>query len=161
MVKLIPQSRIAALAQKLKKQGKRIVFTNGTFDILHAGHVRYLQKAKVCGDILIIGVNTDASVKVYKDPNRPVNHQKDRVEVLSALACVDYLVLFNEPTPLKLIKKIRPHVLAKGADWKKSQIAGAAEVESWGGKVKRIQLVTGRSTTNVISKILKSQKKKP
>ncbi len=153
--KVLSQQKAAAAARRLKRQGRKIVFTNGTFDILHLGHVQYLQKARACGDALIVGVNTDESVKSYKDPGRPVNPEKDRALVLSALACVDYVVLFNEPTPLNLIKKIRPNVLAKGADWKKSQIAGAQEVESWGGKVRLISLVSGRSTTNVIEKILR------
>lgn len=153
MSKIISLSRAKQLADALRKK-KKIAFTNGTFDILHAGHVRYLQAAKKTADILFVGVNSDASVKIYKSQDRPINPEKDRMEVLAALDCVDYLVKFSDPTPIELIKKIRPHVLAKGADWKKNQIAGAKEVESWGGKVRRISLVRGRSTTNVIEKIL-------
>lgn len=153
--KIVSAGKLSTLAAKLRRQGKKIVFTNGTFDILHAGHVRYLKAAKSAGDILIVGVNSDASVKSYKGPDRPLNPEKDRLEVLTALACVDYAALFSEPTPLKLILKIRPHLLAKGADWNKSDIAGAKEVESWGGSVKRIRLVKGRSTTNVIEKVLR------
>ena len=142
------------MVRRLKTQKKRIAFTNGTFDILHLGHVTYLQKAKASADVLIVGVNTDRSVKTYKDPNRPVNPEHDRIKVLTALACVDYAVLFNDPTPLKLIQQIKPDVLVKGADWAVEDIVGAREVLSWGGKVKRIPLVKGRSSTRVI-KILK------
>lgn len=153
--KIIARSILSELAQKLRAAGKKIVFTNGTFDILHLGHVTYLQKAKDAGDVLIVGVNSDASVKTYKGPDRPINPEKDRMQVLAALECVDYVVLFSEPTPLNLIMMARPHVLVKGADWKKSEIAGAKEVESWGGKVKLVPLVEGRSTTNVLKKIAK------
>lgn len=151
--KIIPRSSLKALASQLRTRGKKIVFTNGTFDILHLGHVTYLEKAKTFGDILIVGVNSDASVRSYKTPDRPINPEKDRMAVLAALECVDYVVLFTEPTPLNLIVSSKPHVLVKGADWKKSQIAGAAEVKSWGGKVKLVSLVSGRSTTNVINKM--------
>ena len=151
--KVIPPSSLKSLASRLRQRGQKIVFTNGTFDILHLGHVTYLQKAKTFGDVLIVGVNSDASVKSYKTPDRPINPQQDRMEVLAALECVDYVVLFTEPTPLNLILAARPHVLVKGADWKKSQIAGAKEVESWGGKVKLVSLVPGRSTTSVINKM--------
>ncbi len=139
--------------RKEKAKGKTIVFTNGTFDILHLGHVTYLKKAKALGDVLIVGVNSDLSVKSYKTPDRPINPEKDRMAVLAALECVDYVVLFKEPTPIRLILEIKPAVLVKGADWKKNQIAGAAEVESWNGKVKLIPLVSGRSTTQVIQKM--------
>jgi len=153
--KIIPLAKAQFLAQTLKKQRKKIVFTNGTFDILHLGHVTYLEKAKTCGDVLIIGLNTDRSVKSYKHPDRPVNPEKDRARLLAALECVDYVILFDEPTPLKLILQIKPDVLVKGADWKKSEIAGARETESWGGTVKRLSLVDGRSTTQLIEKIKK------
>lgn len=151
--KILTQSRLRPLARRLRASRKRIVFTNGTFDILHRGHVEYLEKARRAGDVLIVGVNTDRSVKSYKSPDRPINPQNDRIRVLTALACVDYAILFGDPTPLALINSIRPHVLVKGADWKKSQIVGAREVESWGGKVKRIPLTKGRSTTRIINKM--------
>lgn len=151
--KIISRNSLPLLSKKLRASRKKIVFTNGTFDILHLGHVTYLEAAKKCGDVLVVGVNSDASVRSYKAPDRPVNPEKDRMAVLAALECVDYVVLFTEPTPLNLITALRPHVLAKGADWKKSQIAGAAEVESWGGKVKLLKLVPGRSTTNIIQKM--------
>ncbi|MDD5218520.1 MAG: D-glycero-beta-D-manno-heptose 1-phosphate adenylyltransferase [Candidatus Omnitrophica bacterium] len=151
--KIIATRQVPALSKRLKTAGKKIVFTNGTFDILHLGHVDYLQRARASGDVLVVGVNTDKSVKSYKTPDRPINPEGDRIRVLTALACVDYAVLFNEPTPLKLILALKPDVMVKGADWKKSQIAGAKEVESWGGKIKRIRLVPGRSTTKIIRKI--------
>ena len=152
--KILTQNRLSSVVRRLKAQKKRIAFTNGTFDILHLGHVTYLQKAKASADVLIVGVNTDRSVKTYKNPNRPVNPEQDRIKVLTALACVDYAIFFNDPTPLKLIQKIKPDVLVKGADWATKDIVGAREVISWGGKVKRIPLVKGRSSTRVI-KILK------
>lgn len=153
--KVVSQKALKGLGASLRKRGKKIVFTNGTFDLLHLGHVTYLQKARACGDVLVIGVNSDASVKSYKGPKRPLNPEKDRLHVLAALSCVDHLVLFSEPTPLNLIKILRPHVLVKGADWRKHEIAGAREVESWGGKVVRIKLVAGRSTTRLL-KLLKA-----
>ena len=115
--------------------------------------MQYLAKAKSFGDVLIVGVNTDASVRSYKGPNRPINPEGDRLQVLAALQNIDYVVLFNEPTPANLISEVKPHILVKGADWKKSQIAGAKEVESWGGKVKLVSLVPGRSTTRLIEEI--------
>ncbi len=152
--KILSQKKLSATVRRLKAQGKRVAFTNGTFDILHLGHVTYLQKARSTADVLIVGVNTDRSVKTYKDPSRPINPEQDRIKVLTALACVDYAILFNDPTPLQLIEKIRPDVLVKGADWAIKDIVGAQEVLSWGGKVRRIPLVKGRSSTRVI-KIMK------
>lgn len=152
--KILTQNQLLATVRRLKARGKSIAFTNGTFDILHLGHVTYLQKAKSFADILIVGVNTDRSVKTYKDPNRPVNPEQDRIKVLTALACVDYAALFDDPTPLKLIRKIKPDVLVKGADWAVKDIVGAREMIAWGGKVRRVPLVKGRSSTRVI-KILK------
>lgn len=152
--KILTQKTLPTVIRRLRSKGKRIVFTNGTFDILHLGHVTYLQKSKACGDILLVGVNTDCSVKTYKDPSRPVNPEQDRIKVLTALACVDFAILFGDPTPLKLIMRVKPDVLVKGADWAIQDIVGAREVLSWGGKVKRIPLVKGRSSTRVI-KLLK------
>jgi D-beta-D-heptose 7-phosphate kinase/D-beta-D-heptose 1-phosphate adenosyltransferase len=151
--KIISYSKIQGLARALKRRRKTIVFTNGTFDLLHLGHITYLQKAKQLGDILIVGVNTDRSVKTYKSSDRPLNSEADRIRVLTALEAVDYAVLFDDPTPRDLILKIRPDILVKGADWKKSEIAGAKEVESWGGRVVRIRMLSGRSTTRLIEKI--------
>lgn len=153
--KLLPLKKLKQTLSRLSARGKRIVFTNGTFDILHLGHVTYLEKAKKQGDILVVGVNTDRSVKSYKTPDRPINPEQDRLHVLAALESVDYAILFDDPTPLRLILELRPSVLVKGADWNKSQIAGAKEVESWGGKVVLIKMVPGRSTTAVIEKMKK------
>lgn len=153
--KLLSLSSLKKNLSKIRAQKKKIVFTNGTFDILHLGHVTYLEKAKAAGDILVVGVNTDRSVKSYKTPDRPINGEQDRLAVLAALESVDFAILFDDPTPIKLINALKPDVLVKGADWKKSQIAGAKEVESWGGKVVLIKFVAGRSTTNVIKKMRK------
>lgn len=153
--KILTQKNLTQLIRRLRMRGKRIVFTNGTFDILHRGHVTYLQRAKTFGDVLLVGVNTDRSVKAYKDPSRPINPEQDRIRVLTALECVDYAVLFGDTTPLNLILKVKPDVLVKGADWAMKDIVGAKEVHSWGGRVKRVPLVRGRSSTRII-KLLKS-----
>jgi D-glycero-beta-D-manno-heptose 1-phosphate adenylyltransferase len=154
--KLIPRTKIAALCDRLRRRGKKIVFTNGVFDIIHMGHISYLTKAKAFGDILIIGLNTDSSVRKIKGPTRPINRQADRAGVLSALACVDYVVYFSEETPERLIGQVRPDVLVKGADYELNEIVGAEFVLSHGGKVRRIGLLRGRST----SRILKAGRKK-
>ena len=138
---------------RLKKAGKKIVFTNGCFDILHLGHTRYLQEAHALGDVLVIGMNTDISVRKLKGPGRPVNLKKNRAEVLAALGCVDFVVFFSEPTPQKLIQAIKPDFLVKGGDWKIKDIVGAPFVSSYGGKVKTIPYVKGFSTTGLLKKI--------
>ena len=148
--KILTKASLPTVLRQLKKKRKKIVFTNGTFDILHLGHIDYLQKAKKAGDVLLVGVNTDRSVKTYKDPGRPVNPEKDRIRVLTALECVDYAILFGEPTPLNLIRRVKPNVLVKGSDWALKEIVGAKDVMSWGGKIKRVPLVPGRSSTCVI-----------
>ena len=142
----------AELASGRKK--KKVVFTNGCFDILHAGHVRYLKKARSLGSVLVVGLNSDSSVRAIKGATRPIVPQRERAEVLSALECVDFVVLFNDPTPLKLIESIKPDILAKGADWAARDIAGAGIVKKSGGRVARITLVKGRSTTNIIRRVL-------
>lgn len=151
--KILSQPKLLAVCRRLRQQGQTIAFTNGTFDILHTGHVAYLERARRCGDVLVVGVNSDVSVKSYKNPDRPVNPEKDRLRVLAALECVSYVTLFGDPTPLRLIQRLRPDRLIKGADWKKSEIAGAREVESWGGKVVRVPLVKNRSTTRVLRRL--------
>lgn len=135
-----------------KKSGKKIVFTNGCFDLLHIGHVRYLEQAKSLGDILIVGINTDASVRELKGPTRPIQNENDRAEILASLKSVDHTVLFGEQTPINLIKSVKPDILVKGGDWKKEQIVGWDFVESYGGEVKSLQFVDGKSTTNIIAK---------
>lgn len=132
---------------------KTIVFTNGCFDILHVGHKRYLEKAASLGDIFVIGVNSDASVRRLKGPTRPVNPEQDRMEILSALSFVDYVVLFDEDTPYELIKKIQPDVLVKGGDYKPDEVVGKDIVEARGGRLELISFVEGKSTTNIINKI--------
>ena len=148
---------LAAMARRrrtLKLSDKKVVFTNGTFDILHRGHVSYLQAARNLGDVLVVGLNTDDSIRRIKGPKRPINANRDRADVLAALQCVDYVVFFGDDTPARLIGKLLPDVLVKGADWKKGQIVGGDVVEAHGGKVRRIRLTPGRSTTNVIQRVL-------
>ncbi len=137
-----------------RSQGLRIVFTNGCFDLLHVGHVRYLQEAKKLGDKLIIGLNSDYSVRQIKGSSRPINPQDHRGEVLAALECVDRIVIFDEPTPLRLITHLEPDVLVKGADWKEEDIVGREVVLGRRGAVRRIALTNGISTTEIIKKIL-------
>lgn len=141
----------------LKKKGRKIVFTNGCFDILHYGHAKYLQDAKNKGDILVVALNTDASIRRIKGGFRPIVGESDRLNLLAALESIDYLILFNEETPLKVIKVIKPDILVKGADWKKQSIVGSGLVRAYGGKVLTIPLVKGLSTTNLIKKIAKAR----
>jgi len=157
--KLISLKKACEVRAGLKRKRKKVVFTNGCFDILHAGHVRYLTKARACGDILILGLNSDKSVRGIKGPSRPINSQQDRVEVLSALSCIDYIVLFNDKTPQKLIESLIPDVLAKGSDWAVKDMVGADVVIANGGCVRRVRLVQGRSTSNVIERIQHAKKK--
>lgn len=154
MVKLLTNSEIAGEASRLKKAGKRIVFTNGCFDILHAGHVRYLTAARAEGDILVVGLNSDKSIRLIKGEKRPVVSQMQRAEVLSGLSCVDFVVLFDEPDPLNLIKNIRPDILVKGGDWAEEDIIGADFVRAEGGKIARVPVVQGISTSSIIKRIL-------
>lgn len=142
------------------KKRKKVVFTNGCFDIVHAGHVRYLKKARALGDVLVVGLNSDSSVRSIKGEMRPIVPQDERAEVLSSLECVDYVVIFNDTTPLRLIEAIRPDVLAKGADWAARDIVGGDIVRKGGGRVARISLVKGRSTTNIIRRVLELHKER-
>jgi rfaE bifunctional protein nucleotidyltransferase chain/domain len=152
--KIIPRSEITSLVESLKAQKKKIVFTNGCFDLLHAGHVRYLTEARAQGDCLIVGLNTDRSVNRIKDPHRPLIPEDQRAEVLAALHCVSYVVFFEEPDPLTLIETIKPDVLVKGADWSEDEIVGAGLVRSYGGRVFRVEMVGGISTTEIIRRIV-------
>jgi D-beta-D-heptose 7-phosphate kinase/D-beta-D-heptose 1-phosphate adenosyltransferase len=154
MGKIVARNEIELFSAAIKKSGKKIVFTNGCFDILHRGHIEYLSKAKQLGDVLIIGINTNASIKKIKGEKRPIVSEEDRALVLSSLACVDYVVLFDEETPHNLIAKILPDVLAKGADWKKETIVGKDIVEANGGSVATIEFLPNCSTTNIIERIL-------
>ena len=144
---------LKTIVNNFRAKGKTIVFTNGCFDLLHYGHIKYLQEAKGKGDILIVAINSDASVKRIKGSKRPLINEKDRLRQIAALECVDYAVLFKEDTPLGLIKSIRPDILVKGSDWDKNRIVGSDIVLSCGGKVLTVKLAQGRSTTNLIKKI--------
>ena len=150
---LIPRKDITALAQRLRRGRKKIVFTNGVFDILHRGHISYLTKARSFGDCLIVGLNSDLSVRRLKGKSRPLQPQRDRAAILLALRVVDYVVIFGEETPDKLIKQIKPDVLVKGADYKVSEIVGAEFVKSIGGRVCRVRLSSGRSSSKLIRKL--------
>ena len=153
--KILKLSDLVQVIEGLREAGKRIVFTNGCFDILHVGHVRYLAAARSKGDALVLGLNSDASVKSIKHDNRPIVSQDQRAEVLAGLACVDYITIFDESDPLALIQTIKPDVLIKGADWKEAEIIGSDIVKSYGGKVVRIEVVPGISTSRIIQRILK------
>jgi len=139
----------------LKRNGKKVAFTNGCFDVLHYGHIKYLEDAKSKGDYLIVAVNSDSSIKKIKEANRPVIGQLDRLKTVAALASVDFVILFNEDNPLRLIKALRPDILIKGSDWSKERIIGADFVKSYGGKVLTVNLVKGRSTSAIINKIVR------
>ncbi len=146
---------LASILEKIKLSGKDIVFTNGCFDIIHAGHVRYLTSAKKQGHILVIGLNSNVSVRLIKGEKRPVINQEQRAEVLAGLGCVDYVTFFNEPDPLRLIETLKPNVLVKGADWEEKDIIGGEFVRSLGGRVERIAVVPGTSTSAIIQRIVK------
>lgn len=150
---LIDRNNIENFCKNLKDTGKKIVFTNGCFDILHVGHVRYLKAAKDFGDVLIVGLNTDASVKKLKGNDRPINIEADRAEVLLALEAVDHVVLFGEQTAENLIAEVKPNIYVKGGDYTLETLPEAKIVQSYGGRVEFIPMVAGRSTTNVINKI--------
>lgn len=153
--KLKTAGQAAAIAGELEGRGGKMVFTNGCFDLIHAGHVRYLIQARGLGDYLVVGLNSDASVQKIKGPLRPLIPQDQRAEVMAGLWMVDAVVIFDEPDPLELILTIRPHVLVKGADWAEKDIVGAKEVRSWGGDVGRIPLLEGVSTTGIIQSIIR------
>lgn len=142
------------IRKQLRNQGKRLVFSNGCFDILHVGHVRYLNAARAMGDALVVALNNDRSVREIKGSGRPVIPEQERAEVLAALACVDYIFVFDEPTPQAAIDLLVPDVLVKGADWEMTEIVGRETVEKAGGVVQNISLVEGASSSRIISKIL-------
>jgi len=150
----VSKKNLAALLSKLKKQRKSIVFTNGVFDIIHRGHIDYLYKARSFGDILIVGLNSDSSVRRLKGHKRPLQKQADRAAIVVSLKPVDYVILFSEDTPERLIEAIRPDILVKGADYKIREIVGAGFVKSYGGKVRRVRLTAGRSSSDLIKKLL-------
>ena len=156
LAEIVSTDRVAAVFLKLKKSGKTVVFTNGCFDIVHAGHVDYMDKAKKLGDVLVVGVNSDASVKSIKGKARPIVTLENRLRLLQGLSSIDYLCAFEEDTPLELIKKVRPNILVKGEDWKDKGVVGEDVVKADGGKVELIELLPGISTGIIIDKILKA-----
>jgi D-beta-D-heptose 7-phosphate kinase/D-beta-D-heptose 1-phosphate adenosyltransferase len=154
VTKVLPRDRLLPVLSSERATGKRVVFTNGCFDLMHIGHTRYLQAAKALGDVLVVGVNSDASVRTLnKAPDRPIVPEAQRAEVLAALGCVDFVVIFDESDPLQLITAVQPDVLVKGGDWIIDQIIGREIVEARGGVVKTIPLVPGLSTTALLQRI--------
>ena len=153
--KILTRTRAAQVLRRAQRRGERVVFTNGCFDLLHVGHVRSLEEARSHGDRLVVAINTDRSVRRLKGPGRPVVGARQRAEVLAGLACVDWVVLFGEETPLRVIRALRPDVLAKGGDWKLDQIVGREDVEGWGGRVVRLRQVPGVRTSAVVERMAK------
>lgn len=152
-MKILDRETLLIERQRRREQQQRVVFTNGCFDVIHPGHVRYLRQARALGDCLIVAVNSDRSVRQLKGPGRPIFTQEERCEVLAALACVDYVTVFDEPTPRELIAVLLPDVLVKGGDWPLDQIVGRAEVEAAGGRVYSLPYVQGYSTTSILERI--------
>lgn len=151
---ILERNELSGVLNRIRQMKKTIVFTNGCFDIIHTGHVQYLAQAKMAGDVLIVGLNSDASVRLIKGSKRPINRQQDRAEVLAALKSVDYITVFDEPDPAKLIQTVKPNVLVKGADWPEENIIGGDFVKKHGGKIVRVPLSPGASTSNIISRII-------
>jgi rfaE bifunctional protein nucleotidyltransferase chain/domain len=154
MSKITPRNELKAEVDRLKREGKKVVFTNGCFDILHAGHTRYLREARKLGDALILALNSDSSVRSIKGPMRPIVPEAERAEVVSALDSVDYVTVFDELTPLELIEFLRPDIIVKGGDWAEKDIVGAETVRKWGGQVAIMPEIEGASTTNIIDRVL-------
>ena len=152
-MKVLSQPETVAWVEHLRHDGKTIVFTNGVFDLLHPGHIRYLEDARREGDALVVGVNSDRSVREIKGPSRPITPENERAEVLAALSCVDAVVIFDEVDPQRIIDRLQPDVLAKGADWASDRIIGRQTVEARGGRVVRIPLAEGYSSSAIIKKI--------
>ena len=158
MGKVINLKKAIEIREKMRERGRKVVFTNGCFDIIHRGHIEVLKKAKQLGDILVVGLNSDKSVKLIKDEKRPIMNEENRALILSSLVFVDYVVLFDKPTPLNLIKTIKPDILVKGGDYKKEEVAGRDVVEKESGEVVIVDKLAGYSTTEIIDKILKMTK---
>lgn len=151
--RVVGREEIGRFVERLRAAGRQIVFTNGVFDLLHPGHVRYLRQARALGDVLIVGVNADESVRRNKGPERPLTPEQERAEILAGLECVDAVVIFAEETPDAIIKAVRPEVLVKGADWPADQIVGRDTVEAHGGRVVRMPVEQGYSTTAIVERI--------
>ncbi|SEM34555.1 rfaE bifunctional protein, domain II [Syntrophus gentianae] len=154
MGKILDWENLKRTLDELRREGKKIAFTNGCFDILHVGHTRYLRQAREKGDVLVLALNSDASVRKIKGEKRPLIPEDERADLLSCLEFVDYVTIFDETTPLKLILYLKPDVLIKGGDWAEDQVVGREEVRSWGGSVAIIPEIPGASTTNIVEKIL-------
>lgn len=153
MNKILSREILKEKIDALRTQGKKIAFTNGCFDILHVGHVRYLREAKKTADILVLALNSDSSVRAIKGDRRPIVPEQERAEIMAALECIDFVTIFSELTPLELIKFLQPDVLIKGGDWPEEKIVGRDEVKTWGGRVAIIPEIQGKSTTNIVEKI--------
>ncbi len=149
--KIRPAAELAGLLERARERGRVVVFTNGCFDIIHRGHVQYLLEAKRLADILVVGLNSDDSVRRIKGAGRPLFSEEDRAFVLAALAAVDYIVVFEQDTPLEIILALKPDILVKGGDWREEDIVGGKEVKGWGGSVRRIDYLEGYSTSNIIA----------
>ena len=158
MSKITDRDSLVEERRRLRSEGKRLVFTNGCFDLLHPGHVRYLAQARALGDALVVALNSDASVRALKGEGRPVLDENERAEVMAALEAVDYVIVFDEETPRELIAELLPDVLVKGGDWSVDEIVGREEVEQAGGEVLSLPYVEGSSTTDIIERILKHSK---
>jgi len=159
MAQVLTLSELLAERAQLRQAGRRVVFTNGCFDLLHPGHVRYLQQARALGDALIVALNSDRGVRELKGPTRPILREQERAEVIAALACVDYVLIFDEPTPQRVIATLLPDVLVKGGDWSVENIVGREEVEAADGQVLSLPFVDGVSTSDIIARIIASQAK--
>jgi rfaE bifunctional protein nucleotidyltransferase chain/domain len=155
MNKILERNALKDKLEELRKKGKKIAFTNGCFDILHVGHVRYLREAKKTADVLVLALNSDSSVRSLKGEERPLMNEKERAEILAALEFIDFVTIFNELTPLELINYLKPDILIKGGDWPEEKVVGREEVKKWGGRVAIIPEVEGKSTTNIVEKIKK------
>jgi len=156
MKKILTWEELKKAVEHNRGEGKKIAFTNGCFDILHAGHVQYLREARKTGDLLILGLNSDTSVRAIKGEKRPLVPQVERAEVVASLTAVDYVTVFDETTPLRLIEYLQPDCLVKGGDWQEDAVVGGDLVRSWGGKVVIVPLIEGISTTNIVDKILRA-----
>jgi D-beta-D-heptose 7-phosphate kinase/D-beta-D-heptose 1-phosphate adenosyltransferase len=154
MSKILDRVTLKEKIDALHQEGKKIAFTNGCFDILHVGHVRYLKEARKTADVLVLALNSDASVRSIKGDKRPLVCEEDRAEVLAGLECIDFITIFSEPTPLELICWLRPDILIKGGDWPEDKVVGRNEIQQWGGHVTLIPEVIGKSTTNIVDKII-------
>jgi len=154
MNKILDRDILKHKLDALRKQGRKTAFTNGCFDILHVGHVRYLKEAKKTADILVLALNSDSSVRTIKGEKRPLVHEEERAEVLAALECIDFVTIFPELTPLELICCLKPDILIKGGDWTEDKVVGRDEIKQWGGHVTIIPKVSGKSTTNIVDKII-------